>query len=359
MLWKLGLSFLFCISVYGQAPPPAPAPAPSPAPTPAQIQAAQEQGTATGEQVGSQVSTYDQQGLSTQSTSYSSLEKSSADSMMNSQVGQASASMMSGSLYSAAAPYATSCDPSNLSGIEACATGSVLTGMSGQMTDSSATFGPPINQAWNNVCHFSTIGCSGQVIPNPYDPIVAQNPPPTPAQYQQLVSDFASKGYNIDPKTGIVTTPDGKKIDPNSKKSIESALGGDGKTAMTRLIDKMQKDIASKLAKVKKDSYLHALGLDSLRAMGQKLVDAVTGESRQSKKQADFERNRKVRYNILPEKARDKIEISEMRRNFNGTPIGVAAANIFKMIKKRYEIKSSEKVFLSPELKMFKQTQSN
>ena len=361
MLFNLVAKLVFCVFsselIFAQSP--APAPAPNPAPTPAQIQAAQQQGTATGNQVGNQVSTIDQQGLGTQSTNYNTLEKSSADTMMNSQIGEATAVMMSGSLATTAAPYATSCDPNNLAGVEACAAGSVLTGMSGLMTNSSGTFTGPITQAWTNVCHFSTIGCTGPIIPNPFTPIVQNFPAPTPFVFQNLVKTFADKGFVINPKTGVVTTPDGKTIDPNNQKSIEGAVGAAGSKALQQILDKMQKDIANRLSKVKKNSYLQALGIGTGKDLGQKIVDALNGGSDTAKEAEARERSRRIRYNRLPEKEREKIEIAELMKSYNGTPIGVAAANIFKMVKKRYEIKASQKVFLLPELKVFKQTHND
>jgi hypothetical protein len=52
-----------------------------------------------------------------------------------------------------------------------------------------------------------------------------------------------------------------------------------------------------------------------------------------------------LRYNRLPEKEKEEVVIGELVKSYQGTPIGISAANIFKMIKKRYEIKASQKVF--------------
>ena len=340
--------------VLAQVPPPAPAPAPPPAPTPEQKAAAAAAGEANGTAIGNGISTSTQAGLTTQTTAYNSLLNSSVDSMQNSQQGQAGAMMMSGSLATASQSYVGTCDPNTLAGIEACSTGSVLAGMSGEMQTSTGTFQDPIDKAWHNVCQYSSLGCGSPFVPNPYDPIVKENPPPDPGQYHDLLQEYADKGYNVDPRTGIVTKRDGTTINPNSKPSLREGLG-DSYNSLQKLLDNMQKDIAAKLSRIKQNSYWAALGLDSLKDLSKKVVQTVV-------KATDFagakeDRNsRRPHYNRLPEKQKEKIDIAELIKNYNGTPIGVSAANIFKMVKKRYEIKASQKVFLQPELQSLVQS---
>lgn len=322
-------------------------------------QQAAKQGAATGTQIGNQIANNGQQGLTTQQTNYSTLLKSSVDSMMNGQKGQASATMLSGALFQAAQPYSP-CDPSSLSGVEACAIGSVLAGMSGMMATSAGSFQAPIQMAWDNVCHFSSIQAACGNIPNPYAPIVQAFPAPTSVQYNQIIQTFQNKGFIINPRTGLVTKPDGSLIDPNSPSSVRQAIGADADKKLQKQLAQMQKEVVSRLSRVKPDSYWRGLGLDSLRVLGEKIVETMSGDhNRTHGAKETGSASREVRYNRLPEKVREKVEISELVKNYNGTPIGIAAADIFKMIKRRYEIKISQKIFLKPEAGIFKQTQTS
>lgn len=346
MLSHIVVKLLLSASVFGinqTTPEPTPT-----EPTAAEKTAATAKGTATGESVGGGVVDLNQQGYSTQGTSYNSLFNSSVDSMMNGQQGQTSATLMASSLANAAGPYANSCDPHTLSGLEACAAGSVLTGMSDLMKQSAPSYDNPILQAWNNVCHYSSIGCTAPSIPNPFSPIV-QNIPPVDPILDTLTKTFGSNGFSIDPKTGIVKTPDGKIINPNNSKSVENGLGEDGNKNLKNLLDRMQKNIASKLAKIKRNQYLQALGLGNQKDLQSTLAGEENTKTDIAKKDEIYGKgSRRVHYNKLPEKVREQTEVAELMKSYNGTPIGVAAGNIFKMIKKRYEIKVSQKVFILP-----------
>ena len=341
LIFKLLLSIsIFAVEAVDNNPP-----EPSPVPSAAQKAAAEAAGTATGTSTGTGVATVSEQGYSTQATNYNSLENSSLDSMMNSQKGNASAVLMSGSLATAAAPYVTTCDPNTLDGIEACAAGSVLAGMSGAMGSSATSFVDPTNLAWHNVCHFSTIGCNAPVVPNPYAPIIQSQPNP-PVAIPDLIIRFGQAGFTVDPRTGTVKKPDGKIINPNAKNGLENGLGEDGGRALRNLLDRMQKDIANKLSKVTRASYVSALGLGSLKNTNEKMAKELKGTSDLAKESEARERSRRIRYNRLPEKVREQTDVEELIKNYHGTPIGVAAGNIFKTIKKRYEIKATQKVFL-------------
>lgn len=346
MLSNLVFNLILSISVF--AVEAAQDPKTDPGPTAAQKAAAEEAGKATGTSTGYGVAADKEKGYSTQTTTYNSLENSSLDSMMNSQKGNASAVLMSGGLTTAAGTYQNTCDPKTLSGIEACAAGSVLTGMASAMDSSALSFNDPTNLAWSNVCHFSTIGCNAPVVPNPFIPIIQSQPNPT-STIPGLISTFSQAGFTIDPHTGIVKSPNGKIINPNAKNGLENGLGEDGGRALRNLLDRMQKDIANKLSKVTRASYLTTLGIGSLKDMNNKIADELKGASDIAKEKEARERaNRRIRFNRLPEKDREPTEVEELVKNFNGTPIGVANGNIFKTIKKRYEIKASQKVFLQP-----------
>lgn len=315
----------------------------TPAPTAVEIQAIQD-GEAAGQQLGNQISNSQQQGLNTQNTNYSSLYQSSVDSMMNAQMGEASATLMASSLATASQPYANNCSQQSTTGLEACATGSVLAGMSQLMGQSSESFATPISQAWYNVCQFSSLGCGTQTIPNPFTPIVGSQPQVSPKQYQQIVQTFLTQGYAIDPKTGVVNTPDGSKIDPNSKRSLEKGLGNEEYKALQGLLDRIKSEIDEQLAKVKTQDYKNILGLDFKNGNTNGNTNGKKTNTSKSNEETQFLRNGKI-----TEKEREKVEIPSLVKNYKGTPIGVAGADLFKMIKKRYEIKASQKIFLQVE----------
>jgi hypothetical protein len=304
---------------------------------------AEQKGQQLGEDVGSQVVLEQQQGLSTQETNFDTLAQSSVDSLMNSQKGEATATLMTGSLIQAAKPYAQNCDPTSESGITACSTGSVLTGMSGLMSQSTDSFAAPIDLAWKSVCIFSAAGCGTAIIPNPFTPLVNVSGVPNPADYDNLIETFKSNGYDVNPRTGIVSRPDGSTIDPNNSKSIEKAIGKDGYSALEKLLDKMQKDISNQLSKVKLNTYLKSLGLKSIKEIANKMATNRTGDSDSaiSRKAKD-----QLNYNRIEKPNREKIEINELFKRLNGTPIGVSGADLFKMIKIRYEKKAFQNYFL-------------
>ena len=127
----------------------------------------------------------------------------------------------------------------------------------------------------------------------------------------------------------------------NDKKSVADALGKKGNAALQALLQKLQNNISNKFKQVTTSEYFKLLGLNQTNDGNIK-----TANVQQPKKVQPLG----LRYNNLPAEDRETIEISELAKNFRGTPIGVASADIFRMIKKRYNIKSSQKMFLSPEI---------
>jgi hypothetical protein len=308
-------------------------------PTPEQLAAAAAAGMVQGQTLGNGIADTSQNGLATKQANYDSILISSTNTLMNSQLGQATANMLSGSLATASSGFVGSCDPTTIDGAKACSTGSVLAGMSGLALESGTSFDSPITSSWNNVCEFSTIGCGG-IIPNPYTPIVNTDPPPTQSVYQGLIQNYENKGYAINPKTGVVTKTDGSTIDPNNQSSLKNGLSSDGYNSLTKMLADMQKEIAVKLAKVTKSSFWDALGLNSLKQATKQITKTVNDFAQKNDNSKDV-----LHFNQLPEKKREKIQISSLMKNYNGSPIGVAAADIFKMIKLRYEAKMKEQYF--------------
>ncbi len=344
------LFFLFLYSIaFSQTTTPSPAPAPS-GPTREQLQQATAEGEAAGAAIGNNVSTTIQNGLNTQRTDYNTLHRSSVDSMMNAQLGEATSISMSNSLTNAASPYANNCDPETIAGAEACATGSVLAGMSGQMQTSTPTFQGPINTAWRNACHYSHYGCTN-LPANPYLDLIPRPINTTAPSLPEVIQTLRDRGYTVDPRTGRVTLRDGTTFNVNDKQAVQKALGEGGSKNLASILNQIQKNISSRFAKMTSRDYMKLIGMGSLKDTRQKVADDF---SNGKEKQSDGYEGRY--YNRMPEKIRENIQLSDLVKNYKGTPIGVAAADIFKMIKKRYNIKASEKVFLSPEVKVYRQT---
>ncbi len=262
--------------------------------------------------------------------------------MMNSQAGRASGQMLESSLTLSAQPYSSNCDPDTISGNEACGTGSALAAMAGLMQQSAPNFDLTEQTAWFNACVYSVMGCNVPTIPNPYTPIVSAFPAVPAPLLGQIIDSLRLRGYTVDPRTGLITLPDGRVVNMNTSKNLGEGLPGDSKEKLKQLLGRMQKDIAKRLSKVNFDSYVKLLGLDQVGKNGQPLA-AV-----QAKSTSDDGRY-PIRHNRLPEKQKEKIELTELTKNYGGTPIGIARANIFVMIKKRYGEKASQKVFLISE----------
>lgn len=347
---NMRFSFLFFLILYSAAFSQTPTPAPS-GPTSEQLQRATADGEATGAAIGQNVSTTIQNGLTTQQTDYNTLQRSSVDSMMNAQLGEATSISMSNSLTTAALPYANDCDPNTIAGTEACATGSVLAGMSGQMQVSTSSFQGPINTAWRNACHFSHYGCAN-LPANPYVELIPRPVNTTAPSLPEVIQTLRDRGYMVDARTGMVTLRDGTTFNVNDQQGVQKALGEGGSKNLARILSRMQKDISSRFAKLTSRDYMKLIGMGSLKNFGQKVVDQFSAGK--DKQQEEYSGRH---YNRLPEKIRENVQLSDLVKNYKGTPIGVAAADIFKMIKKRYNIKASEKVFLSPEVKVYHQSQ--
>lgn len=312
--------------------------APRNQPSQQQLDSAYSTGEASGTAMGTAAASGHDTNRATQNSNFNSLLQSNVNSMMNSQAGQASGQMLSSSLTFAAQPFSSSCDPNTISGNEACGTGSALAAMAGLMNSSSQSFSGPEQTAWFNTCVFSTMGCNVPTIPNPYTPIVNSFPLAPPPLLGQIIDTLKLKGYQVDPRTGLITLPNGSVVDMNSRKNWGEGLPGDSKEKMKQLLDRAQRDILKRLSKVNFNSYVKLLGLDQAG----KKSSALAGEKKQFN---DENGPLAVRYNRLPEKEREKTEITELSKSYGGTPIGIARANIFLMVKKRYGEKAAQKVF--------------
>lgn len=284
-----------------------------------------------GARVGGKVAGNAQAGATVQETQTDTIQEASVDNVKNGQKGQSVAFLMAGALAGAAAKYYGMCTPTTYT---PCVIGGVMAAMAVQSKKSGKSFNGPNAASWNNVCEFSSSGCSG-AMPNPYSAIVADNADEGAIERARKLA--ASKGIKVDAESGIVTLKDGKIIDPNDPTSMSAALGGEGSADLMKKVSDIEKDAVAKVESIKagRDSY----GIGSggagdgtlLGEGGYDLGDEVSGSG-------------------LKGRLRKPAQVTGLTKKFNGDPIGVSGDDIFGMMKRRYILKSNQKTFFGPEL---------
>ncbi|MFN8790035.1 MAG: hypothetical protein ACK5Y2_01110 [Bdellovibrionales bacterium] len=292
------------------------------------------------QQIVEQTSTQAQGGQQATTVDYASLYRSAVDNMKNGQMGQASATMMAGSLRTEASAQSGSCDPTTVEGLAACTTASVLMGMADLSNQSADSYSTPIATAWSNTCEFSSFGCT-QTIPNPFTPIVKDSPQLTPQQVAGVVQILGRRGFLIDSRTGMVTTPDGRRINPNDLKSLQSALGDEKTQELLGQVRAFESAAMRRLRQVGPQQYAKALGLRGFSDAARNVADlaraggAVPSElSRQPASRESLKARR-------PSMALFKM--------YHGQPIGIASDSLFGIVTRRYRVKYQEKTFFSPD----------
>ena len=296
---------------------------------------ARAEGTATGNAMGAQLSGDAQKNQSTEGTQTDTIKEASVDNVSNGQKGQATAYIMYGGLAGAAAAKFGICGGSGGFAFAACIAGGILLGMALQARKSGKSFNAPINDSWNNVCEYSSSGCSGPM-PNPYDPIVAGSTDPDAIEKAKKLAE--SKGIKVDPDSGIVTLKDGKTINPNDPASVSAALGGEGTVDLMKKVSGIEKDALSKVDQIKRSDIADAFGISGGAGDGTVLAEGGYGMGDDGSGLAGKNRMRKP------------AQVSGLTKNFNGDPIGVSGDDIFGMMKRRYILKSNQKTFFGPEL---------
>ena len=295
---------------------------------------AQAQGTATGNAMGAQLSGDAQAGQGTQSTQTDTIKEASVDNVSNSQKGQATAYLMAAGLIGAAHLKFGICSGSGGTAFAACVAGAILLGMGLQSRRSGNSFNSLIRDSWNNVCEYSSSGCSGPM-PNPYDPILAGSTDPDSIEKAKKLAE--SKGIKVDPNSGLVTLKDGKTIDPNDPASVSAALGGEGTTDLMKKVSGIEKDALAKVDQIKKSDIADAFGISGGAGDGTILAEGGYGMGDDSSLG-------------VKNRTRKPAQVTGLTKNFNGDPIGVSGDDIFGMMKRRYILKSNQKTFFGPEL---------
>lgn len=302
--------------------------------------AARSSGKKTGNTMGAQLSGNAQAGKTTENAQHDSLQQSSQDNLKNSQKGQSTAMMMAGALGAAAAVKFGICSGSFFTGLAACVAGAILLGMAMQSKDSADSFDGPIDAAYNNICTFNNQGCAGTP-KNPYDDVVKSSQSISQSEMDNMQKILKSKGIDVDPRTGIVKTADGKTVNPSDFSSLSAALGEDEAVKLMEEVATMEKNAIAKLDQVK-PSALAGGGFEGGGGGG----DLGSG--------AGFEDGGGAAGALGAVAAQGKntrkpAQLSGLSKNFNGDPIGVAADSIFDMMSRRYQLKHNQKTFLGKE----------
>lgn len=302
--------------------------------------AARAQSAQSVQQIVEQTSTQTQGGQQATTVDYASLYRSAVDNMRNGQMGQANATMMAGSLRTEASAQSGSCDPTTVEGLAACTTASVLMGMADLSNQSADSYSGPIATAWSNTCEFSSFGCT-EVIPNPFTPIVNESPHLTPQQVSGVVQILARRGFVVDSRTGMVTTPDGRRINPNDLKSLQSALGDEKTQELLRQVRAFESAAMRRLRQVSPKQYAKALGLRGFSDAARNVADV----SRSGGDRVQETARRPTSVEGLKAR-RPSMALFKM---YLGQPIGISSDSLFGIVTRRYRVKYQEKTFFSPD----------
>lgn len=297
---------------------------------------AEAQGRADGAVLAEKISDENQSGQNVQNTQASSLEQSSRDTTKNSQKGQGVATIMGAGFAGMGVMYGTRCGSQDY---YSCAMAAVMVGMATMSFKSARSFNGPINTGWENTCQFSSLGCSG----TPPNPFIDPNDPKI-ANSQQNISSaqktIKKAGFQVDPNTGKVKDPSGKELDPSNPSSMADALGANGAKALSDAISQAEKEALAKVEQAK-SKYNAAMGLDGSGGGGSNIaggdgydVDDPNGAG----KGLGF-----------GARERNPAQAKGLSKNFNGDPIGVASDSIFEMMRRRYQLKTTQKTFFGKE----------
>lgn len=319
-----------------------PSTSPSSSPTPTyDPAAAQAQGEAAADQFANQSATSAQGSQAVQSSNYDSLYKSSVDNMMNGQMGQATATIMSGSLAKEASQQSGSCDVRTQNGAAACTAAGLLVGMATLANGAATSFDTPIQTAWSNVCEFSAIGC-GATVPNPYTVVAGPSGGLTSQIIPGVTEILHNNGYTVNPNTGVVKTNTGKLVNPNDSQSLKDALGEGKAQSLMSTVSGFEKEALARVKSVKRSLYEKALGLGFFNGHSE-----IARPSDDSSKQEDAMRAAKLKAQPRPIFRRPST-VDGYFKMYNGEPIGIAADSIFVIVTRRYQIKVQDKTLYSP-----------
>jgi len=288
-------------------------------------------GTMVGQQTGDAITQNSQANTGVNQTEYDSIKQSSTDNVNNSQKGQTVAYLMAGGLAISAAQQYGMCTGQNYA---ACAAGAVLAAMAMSANKSGKSFDVPITDSWNNVCQYSSSGCSGAV-PNPYGAAVDVGR--TNEALINVEKMNKSKGVSVDTSSGLVKLPNGKEMNLNDPASMSAVMGSQNTSKLLSEVKGIEQEAMRKVEQIQPTS------LEAAYGMGNSGMLAGPGY--------DLESDDSVNSNLeKAANARKPAQVNGLTKNFNGDPIGVSGDSIFGMMSRRYKLKSNQKSFFGPEL---------
>lgn len=309
--------------------------------TPAQQAAqAQAQAAAQAEQISTAIGA-SSNGETTQNSNQISMYEASLDNFINTQKAREISRYMAQELENEAGTAYGSCSPANAATDPDCYLSSTLMGMRDVTSQSSTSFNQAHDVAWSDVCIFSSIACS-QTPPNFFAPPLENPPAFTQEEIEAINEGLISRGFIVNPRTGVVQVPGSQVINPSSPESLRKNLGESQTKNLLDKIKSMEKTALKKASRVTKKEIVKKLGLNANSAQALKPMASYNPYSDQSFQQ---------RYPSSESTQPTKLSIGEqmigMSTSYRGEPVGVAKDSIFRMIQFRYQVKSKQRSFLS------------
>ncbi|WP_413289337.1 hypothetical protein [Bdellovibrio sp. HCB337] len=236
--------------------------------------------------------------------------------------------------------FGTACLSACSSGGCDCATGAMFLMMGMQNMAQAGSQGKTSGQAGGTYGMTDTgLGTTG------YDPNAAlQNDPEVKKGLDFMESLAQGKpinGVTYDPKTGNLTTADGKTIkgkDVSSPAAMEAA--GVSKSVIDSISAMEKKFEAKAKAKVDKLMSVAVNGEEGSAGGGGGGGSAITSGSGSEAAAGYAAAGSGLGVD------RDPAQVAGMQKNYNGEPIGVAGDSIFKMMNRRYKTKENQNTFL-------------
>jgi hypothetical protein len=280
-------------------------------------------------------------GETTQTTNQISIYEASLDNFINTQKAREISRYMSQELENQAGAAYGACSPANSATDPDCYLSSTLMGMRDVTSQSSTSFNQAHDVAWHDVCVFSSIPCA-RTPPNFFANSLASQAAFTQDEVEAMNEGLISRGFIVNPRTGVVQVPGSKVINPSSPESLRKNLGETQTKELLEKIKSMEKTALKKVAKITKKEIAKKLGLNP---SGQPYQPSLAAHSSYS------DQTSLTRYPSSEPKQPAKLSIDEqmigMSTSYRGEPVGVAKDSIFRMIQFRYQVKANQRSFLS------------
>ena len=262
-----------------------------------------------------------------------SMYSSSLDNLVNSQQGEFIAITISQDLAQQASQSYQGCDDPQAAQDPDCLMSGTLLGMKELTDQSAASFNGQARVAQSNVCVFASQICDVN-IPNPYSSL-SPRPPLSQAELDQLVENLDRRGIQIQPRTGVVSVSGVSVINPSSTDSLKKKLGESKTNQLMATLKSLEKRAVQLAAKLSKSQVLKKMGLKEIlpgMTLGQKSYQ------KDSAQPVAFASNNKQ---INP-------VYEGMVTSYQGEPVGIGKDSLFRIVKKRYQIKINQRTFLGP-----------